>query len=173
MSHIKKVTLFIVVIVILLLVFGLWYNFTYSMDIIKPTQVNTTEYNRKLLIATQGSKFKNELTNRIIEQYKNDSIYINIIDITALKKSDLTSYQAILLIHTWENWKPPVMVENFINTLSESDKNKLIVMTTSGNGSYKMDGIDAITGESNIHELGTISNEIILRLNPLVNGNTE
>ena len=168
MSRYNKIILFIFLFAGFILLFGFWYKYTYSMEIAKSFQVNSPSYNTKLLIATQGSDFKNELTNLITEHYKNDSIFIQTIDISSLDSVDETMYNAILIIHTWENWKPPEAVEKFINKLSEEEKNKLIVMTTSGQGTYKMEGIDAITGESDLNTIELISDQIIEKLNLLL-----
>jgi len=164
----RTVIMLILSITALLILVGIWYKHTYSMDVAEHIEHNSSYYSQKLLIATQGSEFKNALTEEVIANYKNDSIYINVIDVTALDKINLNNYNAILLLHTWENWKPPVAVEKFVNGLSEIQKNKLVVMTTSGQGTYKMDEVDAITGESEIKNMTSISNQIIEKLNPLL-----
>ena len=47
-------------------------------------------------------------------------------------------------------------------------RDKMVVLTTSGEGSYKMEGIDAFTGESILEETPNHVGEIIKKLNPLL-----
>ncbi len=163
----NKIILVILAISTLLLLFALRYKYTYTMNKAEEFQVNTSNLKVKLLIATQGSDFKNAVTDAIVAHYKKDSIFIKIIDVSTLSEINAKEFNAILLIHTWENWKPPVAVKTFINN-SINHKNKIIVFTTSGRGSYKMDGIDAITGESKLEDTLSFTNQIIKRLNPLL-----
>jgi hypothetical protein len=48
----------------------------------------------------------------------------------------------------------------------------MVVLTTSGEGTYKMDGIDAFTGESEMDESSLQVGRIIKRLNNLLGLNT-
>lgn len=153
------------------LTFTVWYNYTYSMGKAEAFQVNSFNHNRKLVIATQGSDFKNTVTEAVINHYKQDSIFIKIIDVSALSEINPKDFNAVLLIHTWENWKPPIEIETFISN-STNYKNKIIVFTTSGRGSYKMEEVDAITGASKLEDTLSFTNKIIERLNPLLKNKT-
>jgi menaquinone-dependent protoporphyrinogen IX oxidase len=70
---------------------------------------------KKLLIATQGSDFKDKVTSAIVKHFKLDSIYIQVFDIAELQGVDPNDFDALVIIHTWENWKPPVAVKAFID----------------------------------------------------------
>lgn len=164
----KGIVMLIFLITSIMILFGIWYKYEYSMDIINPVEYNSYDYSSKLLIATQGSEFKNALTDEIIQHYKNDSVFIKVIDVTSLDSIDVKMFNAILLIHTWENWQPPVIVEDFVRGLSNDKKNNLIAMTTSGQGSYKMKEVDAITGESNLNNVSSISHQLIKKLDPML-----
>lgn len=163
----KKILLIILSTGMLLLVFGIWYKYKYSMETANEFQVNSPDYTRKLVIATQGSEFKNLVTNEVIDHFKEDSIFIQVIDVSSLPKIQLKDYNAVVLMHTWENWKPPVEVKEFINRTT-SENSKIVIFTTSGQGNYKMDGVDAITGESNLEEIKNFSQKIIDKLSPLL-----
>ena len=78
-----------------------------------------------------------------------------------------STYNATLLIHTWEGWGPPIEITDFIQHQT-TNLNKTVVFTTSGNGTNKMDNVDAITGESKIDDIRLFSNKIIVRLKPLL-----
>lgn len=148
-------------------VVALWYKYEYAMDIAEEFEINNPQLQQQLLIATQGSEFKDAVRTKIINHYKSDSIFIKVIDISSLPKIKHQDYYAVLLIHTWENWQPPKVVENFVNKNREYRK-KLVVLTTSGEGSYKMDEVDAITGESKLENVVPFTDKIIKRLDSVL-----
>ena len=162
-----KITLFVLSLGVFLLVFAVWYKYEYSMDKVETVQFNSPDLDLKLLIATQGSTFKNKITSNITDYYKNDSIYIKVIDVSQLPEINPINYEAIVLIHTWENWKPPKEVQSFIEK-NISNQDHIVVLTTSGKGSYKMKDMDAITGESKIENTTYYSNLIIKKLDDLI-----
>lgn len=167
MSRKKTIVILILSILGVCAIFFAWYKYNFSMDKAKSFSINDSNYPTKLLIATQGSEFKNALTNQVIDYFKEDSIYIQVIDISQLSKIKSSTYNATLLIHTWEGWGPPVEITDFI-LHQTTNLNKTVVFTTSGNGTNKMDNVDAITGESKIDDIRLFSNKIIVRLKPLL-----
>lgn len=168
MSKKKKLLVLILLLVLMFLSFMAWYQYTYSMDETASFEINTISNDKKIVIATQGSAFKNKITSNIINHYKNDSIYIKVIDIDGLSKIYPKNYDAIILIHTWESWQPPQAVKLFLNRTRLKQK-KIIILTTSGSGGAKMEGVDALTGESILENSNTYSNQIIKKLEPLLN----
>lgn len=171
MKNLKKILSALIVLLVVFFVFLFWYQQQYSMDVIVPYELNTPQMEQSLLIATQGSDFKNKVTQGVVDRYKQDSLYIKVIDISGLGEIDPTDFTAIVVIHTWENWKPPVAVKSFLErTAAQGDK--IIVLTTSGEGTYKMEDVDAITGESIIEDAPLFVDEIISRLDPLLNQKT-
>ena len=163
----RKIAVFILVVGTLFLVFAIWYKYEYSMDMAQEFEVNSPDLNRKLLIATQGSEFKNKVTQGIVNYYQNDSLYIKVIDVTGLTDIDPKNYDAIVVIHTWENWQPPEDVDAFINR-TRGIKDKIVVLTTSGEGSFKMENVDAITGESKVEDTSIYINQITKRLTSIL-----
>lgn len=154
-------------IVALFFIFAVWYNYEYSMAAIAPYSKNSSALETKLLIATQGSDFKNTLTQGVVDYYKSDSVFIKVVDVSALNEIISDEYDAILVIHTWEYGKPPEPVQLFIDENSDS-KNKIVVMTTSGEGSEKIENTDAISGESILEDAPDFVDNIIARLNPIL-----
>ena len=75
MSFKLKITLVILLLGAILIIFAVWYKYEYSMDPVETVQFNSSDLDLKLLIATQGSTFKNKITSNITDYYKNDSIY--------------------------------------------------------------------------------------------------
>lgn len=167
MSRFRKILIIILSIIITLFLFLAWYQYEYSMDVVQPYQINTEHSKQALLIATQGSDFKDAITADLINTYEQDSIFIRIIDVSTLTEIVPEHYDAIVILHTWESWKPPVAVERFMTTQG-LNQDHIVVLTTSGNGTYKMETVDAITGESILEQSQSFSNQILERLNPLL-----
>ena len=167
MKRFKKILLIILGIMIAFFLFLMWYQYNYSMDVVTPYIVNNPSFEKKLLIATQGSEFKNKVTSGIVDHFKADSVYIEVVDISALPTIEPKKYNAIVIIHTWENWKPPISVQTFIEKYTD-DKNNIVVLTTSGEGSYKMESVDALTGESILVDAPLFVDTIIERLNKIL-----
>lgn len=163
MTKLQKIVWFVLLVLGLLLCLALWYKVAYSMDTAKSYEIRNNTSSKTLLIATQGSDFKNSVVQEVITHFKRDSINIKVIDISGLNTIDANSYTAILLVHTWENWKPPVQIENFIHR-TKQHQDKIVVITTSGDGSYRMEDIDAITGASLPENILPMAEESIKRL---------
>lgn len=167
MSHKKKIIYILFGLIVFISLFFIWYKHTYSMEKASSFEVNSPENPISLLIATQGSEFKNALTNNIVNYYGKETVFIKVMDVSLLNKTEVKNFNAILLIHTWENTKPPIEVEKFI-TNNKEIINKSVVYTTSGDGSYKMENIDALTGESNIENVNKVSDQIIKKLDAIL-----
>lgn len=170
MKSFRRIRYIFLGVMITFLLFIVWYKYQYSMDVFKPFEVNSPNMEMKLLIATQGSDFKDKITNAVVDYYKSDSIFIKVIDIGGLPEIDPDLFSAILVLHTWENWKPPASVKSFIERTG-SNTDKIVVLTTSGEGSYKMEEVDALTGESIMEDTPVFTERIIEKLNPLVKEN--
>jgi len=168
MSRLRKILLTSFFILTILMLIATWYKLEFSMDVAKEYQLNSMDHERSLVIATQGSDFKDSISAAIANRYRQDTIFIKVMDISSLSKLQPQEPTAILLIHTWENWKPPLEVKEFIKR-SSNYKQKIVVLTTSGNGSSKMEDVDAITGESKMANVDFYSKQIIEKLDPLLN----
>jgi len=137
------------------------------MDNVEPYQVNSPQLKKTLLIASQGSHFKNKVTSGITDYYKTDSLFINVIDVSSLDIIKVNDYRAILILNTWETWNPPISVEQFVKR-TKKDASKIVVFTTSGDGNYKMEGVDAITGESKLVDVPLYIDKVTAKLNPIL-----
>ena len=167
MKRFKKILYRILAVMVVFFLFLVWYQYKYSMDVVAPYTINAPTLEKKLLIATQGSDFKDKVTSGIVNHFKSDSVYIEVVDVESLNVIDPDDFNALVIIHTWENWKPPLSVQSFIEKYG-NESNKIIVLTTSGDGDYTMDGVDAIAGESKLSEVPLYINNIIDRLNKLL-----
>jgi hypothetical protein len=166
MARWKKIGGWILALLLIFLLFMVWYKDTYSMKVAKPFEVNSPSNKDHILIATQGSEFKDSLVQEVVNSLKPKSVYIKVIDVSELTTIREADWAAIIILHTWENWKPQKDAKLFIEQIH--DKQKLIVVATSGQGSYHLSDIDGITSASNLTEVSSIANEITGRVTKLL-----
>jgi hypothetical protein len=106
----------------------------------------------RVLIASQATPYKEAVTAGLVEYLKGKSVVVEVIDVIELDKVEPAKWQAIVLLHTWEMERPPDAVQDFVDKLTTREK--LVVHTTSGDGNIKLDGVDAISGASNVLDAG-------------------
>ncbi|GCC50421.1 hypothetical protein SanaruYs_06360 [Chryseotalea sanaruensis] len=132
------------------------------MDEVKEFDVNTREQSNHILIASQGSKFKDEVVAQVIQQLPAGYAYIKVIDVKSLTDIKEENWDVIVILHTWEYAKPPDAVKSFVDNID--DKNKLVMISTSGRGTYLIKDVDGISSASQLDEITNISNEIVQRI---------
>ena len=169
MSMRKKVTLGVVLVGLTIISSLTWYNIKYSMEFVPSFTVKSENSKNKLLIATQGSTYKRSLVAGIIEQLKSRQIDITVIDVSALSNVKLEEWTAVVILHTWESWRPQQDAMLFIHRNQNADNT--IVLSTSGQGELKIDGVDAITSASNMADVDKDVAEIIHRIDLLMPNN--
>jgi hypothetical protein len=156
----KKIILGIGAFLVLFFLLMVWYDATYSMEIIDSFEINTKSQPHRVLIASQGSEYKEGVVRGVMDSLKEDSVYLKVVDVSSLNTIQPEDWDAIIIIHTWEIWKPE---ENSKRFLDESyDQSKMYVVTTSGSGERHIDGIDGITGASDLNQ---VSSHVELLLN--------
>lgn len=125
-----------------------WYKITYSMDTSPTYEINAPDMPAKVLIATQGSAYKDTVVKGVIAFLSSQPVYIKVTDVSALAGIDPEAWTAIMILHTWEMYEPPEEVKAFIDCCYNAEK--MIILTTSGDGNNKMEEVDAITSASEI-----------------------
>ncbi|MBT3647808.1 MAG: hypothetical protein HN542_06165 [Flavobacteriales bacterium] len=150
----------------LLLIFGVWYKVTFSMDRASGFEIGTEDAEVQILIVYQGSPYKNRMIEIITEHYFISDVFLKGIDIEHLDLINPNHWDAVMLIHTWEVWQPPEEIERFIN--AHYDPLKMVVHTTSGNGNRKMDSVDALTSASVIDSVYTDTKRALEKLDSLI-----
>lgn len=162
----KKTVLITFLIAVAIIFISLtWYKYTYSMKVATPFEVHSPGSPHHLLIATQGSTFKDAVVKGLVHHFEQEPVYIKVIDIGDLDKINLEEWNAVVILHTWENWKPPRVIHEFFS--KKPLLGKIVVLTTSGRGNYKMLGIDAITSPSMVEEVPPKTDEIIRKVDYL------
>ncbi len=154
-------------IVVLALVTGIgWYLARHSMRAAAELEINSPTANERVLIATQGSSFKDSVVAGVIAHLKERHAYAKVIDVAALPLVREADWSAIVVLHTWEMEKPQQDAQRFI--ASARDPRKVIVLTTSGSGTARMPGVDAISSASEMIDVSNRVAEIDSRLDSLL-----
>jgi hypothetical protein len=163
----KKIILTMAVLAALSIAFLTWYNMHYSMDAVRSFEVNSPQLNQRILIATQGSRFKEDVVNGLIYRLRSRDVYIQVIDVTKLPEVEEVEWDGIVILHTWENWKPHQAASNFV--ARSIAPHKLIVLSTSRLGNNKLTDVDGLSSASLKHNVPELVNEITLRIEKLLN----
>lgn len=153
--------------VLVAIAFASWYRFHHSMELARSFDVGSHDSPRRVLIATQGSKFKESVLRGIVEHLKRHSTYVKVIDLSGLQAADENQWNAIVVIHTWEMGKPAPDATAYLQRAR--DLKKTIVLTTSGEGRAKPGGVDAIASASKMEAAPSTIAQIIARLDSLLN----
>lgn len=119
--------------------------------VVESFQINSTNSTHALLIATQGSEYKIEVTLKIINALQTENLFINVVDVTSLDLERIDDYDAVVIIYTVEIWETPKQAIEFVN---RSEVNQVFGIATLGDGSYHMDGVDGITCASPLIDSG-------------------
>lgn len=168
MTKWKKYSLIALLFVVFVFTFLSWYKYRYSMDAVEPFEVSVANAEHQVLIATQGSAYKDAVVGGVISALEGRPISINVIDVSGLSEIDIDTWSAVVVLHTWENWKSQPDAKQFLDGLNPSDLDKVTVLTTSGSGDYKIEGIDAITSASVISDVPRNVRTIVQRVDAVI-----
>ena len=132
--------------------------------VIEPYQTGNPNATLKVLIATQGSEFKNNLLENILQKLDNDTIYLSVIDCTSLQKENASEWNAIIIIHTTKAHKIPRYVSRFLGSLQ--DFSNIVLISTSGGGDEVITEfeIDAISTASRMSDTRNIAAHAIAKV---------
>jgi len=142
----RKILLIVAAVAAAMLGFATWYKLHYSMEPAHPFEVQGSPSGPRVLIATQGSPFKDAVVAGLVEHLKARAARAQVIDATTLANVREAEWDVIVILHTWEMHKPPPAVEAFIGRVP--DRHRLVVLTTSGGGDVRMPGVDAVSAAS-------------------------
>jgi len=145
-----------------LVVGGVAYNLSFSMDVVDTRNINASNLPNRVLIATQGSSFKNELTDSIINVLDDEDFYIKVTDVENLGEEHPFYWTAVIVMHTWEYWKPQEDAAKFLNLHKE--KKNLIVVATSGGNDQMIDGIAGWSSASTLTDIPFLTEQIIMKV---------
>lgn len=124
--------------------------------VIEPFQVGDSKAENRILIASQGSEFKNNLVEKLVDEYKDSENFLSVIDCTELDKENHEYWTAVIIIHTMQIHKMPKEARAFI--AEENDLARLMLVSTSGGGDDMVTDfdVDAICAPSRMSKIPKI-----------------
>jgi hypothetical protein len=143
-----------------------WYRVHFAMNPVEGFTVNAPSSEQHLLIATQGSAFKDAAVAGVIERLRQRPIFIQVVDVTALTDVDEGDWDAIVVLHTIEYGKAPAAAQAFVDRVGKTGK--VVVLSTSGAGDFKIEGIDAISSASRMTDVPGRVHELLARIESLL-----
>jgi len=164
MKKIKTIGLAFAILVVVLGGFITWYNITYSQSVISSFEVGDSNSPSKLLIASQGSEFKDILVKKLVSKLKENQIYIKVVDATTLSKEE-TEWDAIVVMNSIEIFKMQKDAKTFIESIN--DKSKIVLINTAGDESGFIDKevkVDTLTSASKNDELKPLTETILKKI---------
>jgi hypothetical protein len=105
---------------------------------------------KRVLIVSQSSDFKNEVVGSLQEELDDSSINFTVKDISALRKVNEDEWDAIVIVHAVKMGRIKSSVKRYLDSVN--DWEKVIVLTTYGSedpvpGMYGIDSISAASEE--------------------------
>ncbi|KPJ48402.1 hypothetical protein AMJ40_07555 [candidate division TA06 bacterium DG_26] len=164
-----KITLIVVgcLVALLFIIIGVWL-LLHRQGVMEPFQVNSPTMERRVLIAAQGSDFKEALVDSLVTHLRGKSVYISVVDVTTLATVDEEEWDALVIIHTVEQWKLQSDVNAYLDRAEDLDK--VLLITTSGSGQWRTEeyDVDVITSASKRDELHALVPDILKWLDELL-----
>jgi len=139
---------------------------------IQPSELNKPSLEKRILVASRSSEFKDTVVNKIRGDFQNESVYMKFIGLEQLEKEDGTNYAAIVMINTCMSWDMDRNVKSFLKR--HNDQSNMIVLTTSGDGDWlpkmKEQNFDAISSASKEDNVDVIADKIVNKIRVLLLG---
>ncbi len=160
-----------IIVVALIVLFGI-YLILNRQSVVEPFAVGNPGLEKKVLIASQGSDFKNAVVESLTTHLENRQVYAKVIDVTSLGEVNEDEWDALVVIHTTEQWKLQPDVDEYLARAQNMDK--VILVTTSGSGDWKTDkyDVETITSASRKEEMPTLLPALYMKLDQLMQEET-
>ena len=168
MKIFKRVLIVLGALVILMVaVFGI-YLLMNRQSVAEHFEVGSADASSKILIATQGSEYKDLMVDTLTARLKGEDVYISVIDISGLKEIDQKDWDAEIIIHTTEGWKLPDPVKEYLDRIENAEE--IILLITSGDGGWKPEEckVDVLTSASQVSDIQEKANSIEKKVNSLL-----
>lgn len=155
---------------------GLWLpgcattSTVWPQDDIGTFEMKDPSLDRRLLVASRTSDFKDEVVRRIQEDLRDRPVYVKFIGVDNLRREKASDYGAVVIISTCMAWELDREVLRFLK--QNPEQGNLILLTTSGDGGWLPDGegrrYDALSTASEMDDTEDIADAILLRVHVLL-----
>jgi hypothetical protein len=138
---------------------------------IDSSYVNVKATGAKVLIVSRASDYKRALVEKIKGALQTDSTYVKCTGLTKLKNEDASQYAVIVIMNTCMSWDWDRNIRAFLK--GKPDARNVIVLTTSGNGTWKPRknpaNVDAVASASLNSGVDATATTIISKIRALLN----
>lgn len=134
----------------------------HSMRPAQPYESGQRGAGPSVLIATQGSDYKDAVSRALVNQLAARPAYLKVIDVSALPPVFEREWDAIVLLFSWERRRPEPHARTFVERCS--DREKLVVLTTSGGGDERLPLVDTVTSASELQRADADATELVRRV---------
>jgi len=138
----------------------------HAMQPVPERELGTRGGGPAVLVAAQGSPYKDAVADTLIRHLREKPAYVRVEDVSQLPLVDERDWDAIVLLHSWQRWQPPPVVQEFVERLK--DRRKLVVLTTSGSGESRMACVDAVTSASEVSRAHGDAEELLHRVDQIL-----
>jgi hypothetical protein len=154
----------VLVLLAIILIFSSIYVYKHYPRKIDSFEVNDEHLPNKILIASQGSDFKNELLNHLVNKIDNDSTYIKVVHTSKLFEVGLDNWTTVVIINTCVADKLQKSVTNFLSKVPEDYP--LYMVITAGDGRWMPADlqVDAISTASRLSKIDETVNSILMSI---------
>jgi hypothetical protein len=138
------------------------YFASHAMEEITSWEAGPASAPQRVLIASQGSGFKDRLVADLVAGLAQHQLHVKVIDVSDLADTNDVDWQVIVIVHTWEFGKPPRVVADFLGR--SRDRRRIIGISTSGSGREKLAGVDFISSASVMEDAPALAAELDARI---------
>ncbi len=145
----KKIAIVFLIIIIVAVCGALTYRFVKTQGVIEDYTVNSDAGFPRLVIATQKSKFKDEVLRQAIEELKKQDIEIFVTDVTRLSELADSDWDGVVILTTVESGQIQQDSHDFLEN-HKNDYNRIGLIYTADSSTWKHKDIeiDAVSSAS-------------------------
>jgi hypothetical protein len=164
-----KIVLIVIgsLIALFIIVFGIYLLLNIQGEA-ESFEIGSPELDQKVLIASQGSDFKNALVDSLTTHLEEKPLYIKVVDVSALGEVKEEEWNALIIINTCQQYRLHPDVIKYLD--KAKDLSKVILVITSGPGDWKTDkyDVDIFTSASKMSELKLMVSSILTRIQTIL-----
>lgn len=142
-------------------VFALWYLIEFYPRTARSFEINSRELPTRILVASQGSEFKNGLVAAVCDLLEPLPVYVKVIDVGGLDDIDTAEWDKILVINTAMMNRMSGPARRLVER--DEDLNNVLLLVTSGGADFNPAGleVDALSGASRLEDTHRLADLIL------------
>jgi hypothetical protein len=144
----------------------------WKQDDIQALTLNQGAPGGGILIASGQSDFKEAVIERLRERFESRGVYMKFIGLSELEGEHADTYDAVVVMSSCVAWGLDPRADGFLKR--NRDSRNVIVLATSGNGSWLPDRkamqYDAVSSASKQTRVGDVADEIGAKIETLLAG---